>query len=107
MIKLAKKYPDIALLLMIMLIVLIVVLVNNAQLQCEDGDELRGKSCITENSFKATPIYKCSISQQTLIGDKCCSSDGRCLDARVDYYTCSSGYLEGHSCIVETVYEPY
>lgn len=76
---------------------------------CDNGDTLKGTSCISKNTSPATPVYTCRDQASTyLVGDQCCyRSSNICLNAKVDSYTCSSGYLEGNSCITETTYNAY
>ena len=76
---------------------------------CDNGDTLKGTSCVSKNSSPASPMYTCRYQAGTyLVGDQCCyHSSNICLNAKVDSYTCSSGYLEGNKCVTETVYNAY
>ena len=77
---------------------------------CDDGDILKGTSCISERKTPAQIEYYCSMSQYYLNGDKCVRNFGSAgslyVNANKRYY-CTSGYLSGTVCIIETSYNAY
>lgn len=77
---------------------------------CDSGDILKGTSCISQNETPAQIEYYCSDLQYHLSGNKCYRNFGSAgtLSIRADErYYCTSGYLKGHKCIIETTYNAY
>lgn len=79
---------------------------------CDDGDILKGTSCITKRQSNAQIEYYCDSYFNILEGTRCTvrNFDGTMSSVNVpakQRYTCSSGYLEGRKCIIETTYNAY
>lgn len=77
---------------------------------CDDGDELKGTTCIKKNSTPAISNYTCKRHPGTYLnGNQCVSYSFSSIafNADVDSYTCYSGYLDGDECIIETSYNAY
>ena len=79
------------------------------QKMCDDGDILKGKTCIQEHISDAQVEYQCLFGYYL--------KNGRCYHNILDYtgvtmtpqkkYYCSSGYLRDNKCVVETTYDAY
>lgn len=96
--------------LFVSIITLLFVTGCEKEYYCDSGDTLKGTSCITQKKTPAQVEYYCSISSYSLVGNKCEKSYGMAgkisIAADTRYY-CTSGYLQGSSCIIETTYNAY
>ena len=94
------------------LIVLILFLTSgcNKEYYCDNGDTLKGTTCITKKTTPAQIEYYCTMKQAYLIGNRCLIYYGSyanySVDAQARYY-CTDGYLSGSSCIIESTYNAY
>lgn len=76
---------------------------------CENGDILRGNICIIQRTTPAQVVYSCENKDGYILkNDKCCNASplhsSYCIEADKSYL-CSSGYLSGSNCIIETTYD--
>lgn len=76
---------------------------------CESGDQLKGSSCVSTQKTPAQVQYYCEGYFGLVDGNRCYaqSFNGNKtyspVPAKEKYY-CTSGYLQGTNCIIETTY---
>ena len=78
---------------------------------CDNGDTLKGTSCVKQNTTPAQVQYNCNGkgNYSHLEGNRCVyyAIYGTFSVAANETYYCSSGYLDGSSCIIESTYNAY
>ena len=91
-------------------IVLLLITGCSKSYYCDSGDTLKGSTCITERTTPAQIEYYCTVSQYYLEGTRCVRDFGMAgklyLNTSQRYY-CTSGYLSGTQCIIESTYNAY
>ncbi len=101
--------------IIVVVVLLVFKLTNNGTAlggnHCDEGDILKGNTCIVKHSTPAQVVYDCSGHPSYIVkGDKCCHASplysSNCLPADKSY-TCLEGYLEDDECIIETTYPAY
>lgn len=99
----------------VVVVLLVFKLTNNGTAlggnHCDEGDILKGNTCIVRHSTPAQITYDCSNYTRNdfiLRGDKCCAQNSNifCYPA-AQKYNCPSGFLEDDECIIETTYPAY
>lgn len=78
------------------------------QKMCDEGDTLKGNSCVQKHISDAQVEYTC-LNDYYLKDGRCYHSNfpnGYTRKPTKKYY-CTSGYLKNDKCIVETTYDAY
>lgn len=92
------------------LVLLLLITGCSKEYYCDNGDTLKGTTCVTKNTTPPQVQYYCSKSGYHLSEDRCISDFGGyyaiSIMADKKYY-CTSGYLKGNYCIIETTYNAY